>query len=82
MLILVLHLSLGIISWLFSRPEYQGSLEEANLWCFVQQMQRQMQIVDGGWTGGGSVKGDFLNIRAYIRQEDNMKFNFEKSNLS
>lgn len=82
MLILVLHLSLGIISWLFSRPEYQGPLEEANLWCFVQQMQRQMQIVDGGWTEGGSVKGDFLNIRAYIRQEDNMKFNFEKSNLS
>lgn len=41
-----------------------------------------MQIVDSDWTEGGSKKEDFLNIRAYIRQEDNMKFNFEKSNLS
>lgn len=41
-----------------------------------------MQIVDSSWIEGGSVKEDFLKIRAYIRQEDNMKFNFEKSNLS
>lgn len=41
-----------------------------------------MQIMDSSWIEGDSVKGDFVYTRAYIRQEDNMKFNFEKSNLS
>lgn len=35
-----------------------------------------------GWTESASMKWDFPDIRAYVRQEDSMEFNFLKSNLS